>query len=130
MNPLNGKKNKQKKNYLGNHLIAEFWNGKVIEDEKLIKEILFEAAIRSKNIPLKFVYHKFRPQGATGVVLLQESHIAFHGWPEFNYLAIDIFTCGDKTFPKKALEYLRDVFQPQKTEIREVGRGLLKIKKR
>lgn len=116
----------QNKNHLGNHLIAEFWNGKIIEDEKLLKDILFEAAIRSKNIPLKFVYHKFKPQGVTGVVLLQESHIAFHGWPEFNYLAIDIFTCGDKTFPKKALKYLKSAFRPKRIEIKEVKRGLLK----
>lgn len=108
---------------MGNHLIAEFWHGKIIDDEKKLKKILFEAIKRSNNTPLKFAFHKFNPQGITGVVLLAESHIALHGWPEFNYLAIDIFTCGDKTKPYKALKYLRKVFKPKKVEIQKIKRG-------
>jgi S-adenosylmethionine decarboxylase len=116
---------KQNKKYLGNHLIAEFWRGKIIEDEKKLKEILFEAVRKSSNTPLKFTFHKFNPRGITGVVLLAESHIALHAWPEFNYLAIDIFTCGDKARICKALEYLKAVFKPRKVEVREIKRGIL-----
>lgn len=119
------KKSEQKKNYLGNHLLAEFWHGKIIENEKKVKEILFEAAKRSNNTPLKFYFHKFNPHGITGVVLLAESHIALHGWPEFDYLAIDIFTCGDKTVPYLALEHLKKIFTPRRVEVREIKRGKL-----
>lgn len=114
---------KNKNKYLGSHLIAEFWHGKIIDDEKKLKKILFETIKRSNNTPLKFAFHKFNPQGITGVVLLAESHLALHCWPEFNYLAIDIFTCGDKTKPYKALKYLRKVFKPKKVEIQKIKRG-------
>jgi S-adenosylmethionine decarboxylase len=118
------KTNEQK--YAGVHLIAEFWNGKIIEDSKKIEKILLTAVKRSKSTPLKVITHKFLPQGITGVVLLAESHIAFHAWPEFNYLAIDIFTCGNKAMPHKALEYFREAFQPEKVEIKEIKRGKVK----
>ena len=111
--------------YLGKHLIAEFWDGKIIEDEKKLKEILLEAVKKAQNTPLEVVVHKFNPRGITAVVLLAESHIALHAWPEFNYLAIDIFNCGEKTFPRKSLAYLKNKFKPKRTEIKEIKRGLL-----
>ncbi|MBU4298855.1 adenosylmethionine decarboxylase [Patescibacteria group bacterium] len=109
--------------YLGKHLIAEFWDGEIIENEKKLKKILLEAVKKAKNTPLEVVVHKFNPHGITAVVLLAESHIALHAWPEFNYLAIDIFTCGEKAMPEKALEYFKKVFKPKKVEIREIKRG-------
>lgn len=111
--------------YAGIHLIAEFWNGRIIEDPKKIEKILIEAAKKSKNNSLETVIHKFQPQGITGVILLAESHIALHAWPEINYLAIDIFTCGKKAIPYKALEYFKKVFKPKKVEIKEIRRGKL-----
>jgi S-adenosylmethionine decarboxylase len=115
-------KNSNKK-YAGIHLIAEFWRGIVIEDTKRIKKILITAARESNNTPLEVVVHKFYPQGITGVVLLAESHMAIHMWPEFNYLAIDIFTCGDEAAPRLALEYFKKEFKPKKIEIKEIKRG-------
>ncbi|MFQ6049672.1 MAG: adenosylmethionine decarboxylase [Candidatus Paceibacterales bacterium] len=114
---------KNKIHHAGIHLIAEFWNGKIIEDSKEIEKILITAAKKGKNTPLKIVIHKFSPQGITGVVLLAESHIALHSWPEFNYLAIDIFTCGERAFPDKTLDYLKEVFQPKKVKIKKIKRG-------
>ena len=111
--------------YAGIHLIAEFWNGKIIEDPKEIEKILVEATKEAENTPLEVTIHKFSPQGITGVVLLAESHIALHSWPEINYLAIDIFTCGGKAIPRKALEYFKKVFKPEKIEIKEIKRGKL-----
>ena len=114
-----------KQKYAGIHLIAEFWNGRIIEDPKKIEKILIEAVKKAKSAPLKVAIHKFSPQGLTGVVLLAESHIALHAWPEINYLAIDIFTCGNKAMPYKALEHFEKVFKPQKVEIKELRRGKL-----
>lgn len=116
----------KKLKYAGIHLLAEFWYGKIIEDPKEIERILIEAVKRADNTPLKVAIHKFNPQGITGVILLAESHIALHSWPEFNYLAIDIFTCGDKALPLKALHYLKKMFKPKKVEIKEIKRGKLK----
>jgi len=117
---------KNQTKYVGIHLIAEFWYGKIIENPKEIEKILIEAVKKAKNIPLKVTIHKFSPQGITGVVLLAESHLAIHSWPEIDYLAIDIFTCGEKAFPYKALDYLKKVFRPRKVEIKEIKRGVMR----
>ena len=109
--------------YAGIHLVAEFWYGKNIEEEQEVREILIKAAQAAKATPLTVSTHKFLPQGITGVVLLAESHIAVHSWPEYNYLAIDIFTCGDKSVPDKALDYLKKVFEPKRVEVRKINRG-------
>jgi S-adenosylmethionine decarboxylase len=116
----------KKQNSLGIHLIADFWFGKKIEDPKKLEKILIEAAKRTGNTPLEFSYHKFNPQGLTGVLLLAESHIAFHSWPEFNYLGIDIFSCGQKAKPERALKYLKRVLRPKKVEVSIIKRGKLK----
>jgi len=113
----------QNQQYAGIHLIADFWYGKTIEDEKEIKKILIGAAKSGKSRPLEIIIHKFNPQGMTGIVLLAESHIALHFWPEFNYLAIDIFTCGDKATPFKALQYLKKKFRPKRVEVQKIKRG-------
>lgn len=115
--------NKKNRKYAGVHLLAEFWYGKVIEDSKEIKKILISAAEKCGNTPLGVTIHKFSPQGITGVVLLAESHIALHSWPEYNYLAIDIFTCGDKSTPERALNYLKEKFKPKRVEIKKNKRG-------
>ncbi len=110
--------------YAGIHLIAECWGGKIREDSKEIEKILIEAARAAKNIPLKIAIHKFKPQGITGFVLLAKSHIALHSWPEFDYLAIDIYTCGERTLPHKAFDYLKKKFKPRKIKIKEIKRGI------
>ncbi len=114
------------KKYAGMHLIAEFWSGRIIEEPKEIKRILIGAAKSSNNTPLEVTIHKFSPQGITGVILLAESHIALHSWSELNYLAIDIFTCGSKAMPQKALEYLKQEFRPKKIEVKEFKRGKIR----
>ena len=119
-------KQDKKTKYAGIHLLADFWYGKIIEDTKEIEKILIEAAKKANNTPLEVSVHKFSPQGITGVILLAESHIALHSWSEFNYLAIDIFTCGNKALPLKALHYLKKVFKPKKVEIKEIKRGKFK----
>jgi len=111
------------KKYAGTHLIAEFWGGKIIESPKEIKKILFMAAKKSKNIPLNVKIHKFLPQGITGFILLAESHISIHTWPEMNYVAIDLFSCGQKGKPYLGLEYLKDEFKPKKFKVKEIRRG-------
>lgn len=116
----------QKNKYLGIHLIAEFWLAKTIEDKKTFEKILRDAVSAAKCTLLEIVIHKFSPHGITGVILLAESHIAIHTWPEKNYLAIDIFTCGDKAKPYIALDFLKKMFKPKKVEIMEIKRGKIK----
>ncbi len=114
----------KQKIYAGLHLIVEFWGGKIIENSRKIERILILAAKKAGNTPLRTAIHKFSPRGITGVLLLAESHIAFHSWPEINYLAIDIFTCGKKSFPQKALNYLKKEFEPKKVKVYKIKRGI------
>ena len=106
-------------------MIADFWFGKKIEDPKMLEKVLIEAGKKAGNIPLKFSYHKFNPHGLTGVLLLAESHISFHSWPEFGYFAVDVFTCGKRSRPEKALEYLKKVLKPKKVKVVKIKRGKL-----
>lgn len=115
-------KTKNKKS-IGIHLIADFWGGKKIENPKRLEEILILAAKRAGNTPLKSLIHKFNPHGITGVLLLAESHIAWHSWPEIDYLAIDIFTCGNKAMPEKALDFLKKELNPKEVKIKKIERG-------
>lgn len=109
--------------YAGMHLIAEFWGAKHIRSAEKIKKILINAAKKAGSHPLKVATFKFKPQGVTGVVLLAESHISIHAWPEYDYLAIDLFTCGDKTRPQAALDYLKETYSPKRVEFKKIMRG-------
>ncbi len=115
-----GEKNKK---YLGCHLIAEFWQGRVIRNPKEIRMILMGATKAAHNTPLAIKVHQFSPQGLTAVALLAESDSGLDCWREVDYLAIDIFTCGQKALPYKALAYLKKQFKPKRVEIKEIKRG-------
>jgi len=112
--------------YAGIHLLAEFWQGKAVEDPSRLKEILITAAKKSHNIPLEVTIHQFKPHGITGVILLAESHLSIHSWPEFHYLAVDVFSCGEKGRPSLALEYLKKEFRPKKVELQIIKRGVIR----
>lgn len=107
------------------HLLADLEAPHFIEDPAKLRRVLWQAALEANNTPLKTSIHKFPGQGITGIVILAESHIAIHTWPECNYLAVDIFTCGKNSRPYKALEYLKQHFQPTKVKIMFIKRGRL-----
>tara|TARA_Y100000310_G_C20578844_1_gene761926 strand:- start:603 stop:920 length:318 start_codon:yes stop_codon:yes gene_type:complete len=104
--------------------VADFWDGKIVEDKEELEQLLRKAAQAAQSEALQVSIHKFDPQGITGVVLLAESHIAIHTWPEINYSAIDIFTCGVKATPKEALKFLQDSLNPKKVDVKEMKRGI------
>ena len=109
--------------YAGIHVVADFWNGKAIKDKKELEQLLRGAAQAAKSQALQVSISKFAPQGITGVILLAESHIALHTWPEINYIAIDIFTCGKEARPKEALKFLQDYLKPERVDIKKMKRG-------
>ena len=111
--------------YAGTHVVADFWGSKVVKDEKELKQLLEGAAKAANSEPLKTSIYTFEPQGITGVILLAESHIAVHTWPEIGYIAIDIFTCGKKAQPMKALKFFEDYLNPKKMDVQEIKRGVV-----
>lgn len=85
-----------------------------LDDLEWVQSHMIEAAHRAQGHVVESSFHKFLPWGISGVVVIEESHIAVHIWPEYHYAAIDIFTCSDALGVKEAAEFLIDSFQSQK----------------
>lgn len=116
-------------NAIGLHLLIELedCNSAILDDVELIEKYMVQAAERAKATILKTYFHKFSPVGVTGVVALAESHISIHTWPEYNYAAVDIFTCGIILQPQTASQYLIDKLECKTPVITEIKRGKVKL---
>jgi S-adenosylmethionine decarboxylase len=112
---------------LGIQLVVEFFacDEKVLDNAERIEEIMLEAATEAEATIVNHCFHKFTPQGVSGVVVIAESHIAIHTWPEFGYCAVDIFTCGDLIDNNRALEVLKSGFRSQEEKVFRIERGLM-----
>ena len=88
----------------------------LLDDERFVRNSLFHASLLSNSEIIKIDFHKFHPQGVTGYALLAESHLSIHTWPEKGVAKCDIFTCGDKCDPHKAVEYLGKAFKAKQIE--------------
>ena len=110
---------------LGRHILVEMYNcdKEVLNDHKLIEQYMNEAAEKSGATIVQSVFHMFNPWGVSGAVIIQESHLTIHTWPEYGYAAIDLFTCGDSVNPWIGFDYLKDMLKSDKTETTEVVRG-------
>jgi len=111
-------------NYAGRHIILDFWGVKNINSVSLIRRTLTQTVKACGATLLKIDLHKFSPQGVSGMALIAESHISIHTWPEYQYVAIDVFTCGSKVDPDKAISSLKKSLKPKKVQILEIKRGL------
>ena len=100
--------NDQKLRYQSKHLLLELYGCKYekLNDESFLRCTLNRAAKLAKASVLNLISNKFEPQGVTAIALLAESHISIHTWPESNYSAVDIFTCGQNMMPELASQYL------------------------
>ena len=113
------------KEKLGEHIVAElyFSDSSVLNDENKIREALIDSAIEGNMTVIDVSSHKFSPHGVTALVLLAESHISIHTWPEHNYAAVDIFACGEGD-PKKSFERLKQILPIVKAKVFDFERGL------
>jgi len=111
-----------KQTHLGTHIIAEFFGCEELNNLKFVRDSLKEAALVCGATILHEKFHKFSPQGLTGYLLLAESHISIHTWPEHGYAAIDVFTCGLMD-AEKAVYFLAKQFKAQRVESRKIMRG-------
>lgn len=110
---------------LGRHVLAEFQGCpfEILNDIKKIEQLMVKAALEAGAEVREFVFHKFSPQGVSGVVVISESHLAIHTWPELGYAAVDVFTCGDTVNPWDACNYLAVKFQAGNMDAQEIIRG-------
>ncbi len=109
----------------GRHLLVEFHgcDRKILNDEKRISALLHRAVLAAKATPVGEVFHRFSPQGVSGVVVIEESHLSIHTWPEDGYAAVDFYTCGE-CFPDAASEVMKDGLGAESVESMLVHRGV------
>ncbi|MBR7127027.1 MAG: adenosylmethionine decarboxylase [Lentisphaeria bacterium] len=95
---------------LGRQLTVEFYdcNSESLADAKVMEKIFLQAAAESGATIISSNFHGFEPQGVSGVVIIAESHFTVHAWPEHDYAAVDIFTCGEKISFQKAIDSLKE----------------------
>ena len=117
-------------NVLGKHLLLELkgCDKEVLNNIDFLKEALLAAAGEAKATVLGESFHKFNPHGVSGVVMIAESHLVIHTWPEYGYAAADIFTCGDSVQPEKAAETLVEKLGSKDHSVIEMQRGILDTK--
>jgi spermidine synthase len=116
---------------LGRHILVEFLNCKadVLNDVVQIEKAMVEAAQIAGATVINSTFHHFSPYGVSGVVVIQESHLAIHTWPEYRYAAVDLFTCGDSVDPWVSFEFLKKAFDASYSAL-EMNRGSTHVMKK
>ena len=114
-------------NALGRHLLMELegCDKELLNDLSAIRSALLSAAEDSGATVLGESFHRFNPHGISGVVIIAESHLLVHTWPEYGYAAADIFTCGDSVKPERAAELLVERLGATHHSVVEIERGKL-----
>ena len=111
--------------FAGTHLLLDLWGATNLDKPDLIDEALCKGAVAAGATILHSHFHHFSPNGGvSGVVVLAESHISIHTWPERNFAAVDIFMCGECN-PYKAVPMLREAFAPSNIQLGENRRGMV-----
>jgi S-adenosylmethionine decarboxylase len=111
---------------LGRHLVVEYsdCDKSKLNDERFLEDAMKEAVRRSGATIVRSVFHQYNPQGVSGVVVIAESHISIHTWPEYGYAAVDFFTCGQSVDPYKAHEYLKEAVRCKRAFVQDLKRGI------
>lgn len=109
----------------GRHVLADVWGVEFnrINDIEFLKEHMYKAAEKSGATILAMEYEAFKPCGATVLILLSESHLSIHTYPEKGFAAIDGYTCGEDVDPEVSLNYLLNILEPQKIYSSKIIRG-------
>ncbi len=117
------------KGSLGRHILVEFYESspEILNDVSLIEQSMVDAAQEAESTVVNSTFHHFSPFGVSGVVVIEESHLAIHTWPEYGFASMDIFTCGDSVEPWIAFNYLKKAFHSEHASSMEMLRGQLNL---
>lgn len=117
---------KKKRSPIGHHYIVEAsgCDPKIISSIEKVQQILVKAAEISGAQVWSVSINRFPPKGVSGVIVISESHISTHTWPEFGYGALDFYTCGNEIDPEKAVVYAVEAFGASTSHITEITRGI------
>ena len=110
---------------LGRQIVAEYYdcNPEILNNVAKIETCMLDAAREAEATVINSTFHHFSPFGVSGVVVIQESHLAIHTWPENGYAAVDIFTCGDAVDPWISYKVLESAFEADYASAIEMLRG-------
>lgn len=115
-------------NALGNHILVEFMgcDPHIMNDVSSIERDMVDAALKAGATVINSTFHHFSPYGVSGVVVIQESHLAIHTWPEYGYAAVDLFTCGEMD-AWISFDYLKECFGARNYSALEMKRGAVQL---
>ncbi|MDG5471033.1 adenosylmethionine decarboxylase [Jeotgalibacillus sp. ET6] len=110
---------------MGRHVISELWgcDFEKLNSMELIEQVFVDAALKTGAEVREVAFHKFAPQGVSGVVIISESHLTIHSFPEHGYASIDVYTCGDLD-PTIAADHIAKSLNAKTSETIEVPRGM------
>jgi len=116
-----------KQKQLGKHLLIEYYDcdSEILKNTTLIEKYMIEAAKIAQATIVQSVFHTFCPWGVSGVVVIEESHLTIHTWPEYKYAAVDLFTCGNTIKPWGAFKFLEEKLKAERADLAEISRGIV-----
>ncbi len=119
-------------NYLGLQIMVELYGCDVqlLDDPVFIEKSMLEAAQLANATVVQQFFHQFSPFGVSGTVVIAESHINIHTWPEHAYAAVDIFTCGESLNARAAIDFLEIKLKAGKVSSQKYLRGDQEVIKR
>ncbi|MEM4611851.1 MAG: adenosylmethionine decarboxylase [Candidatus Nitrosocaldus sp.] len=110
---------------LGYNIFADMYGcDNVLDDVEYLRGVMKEAAIKGNMSIVRTIFHRYETHGVTGVVIVKESHLAIHTWPEYSFASVDIFLCGTKSNPYEALRYIELKLRPKKVYTHSIERGM------
>ncbi len=109
---------------IGQHVLLDLYNcHEDLKNSAFVEEALLEASKRAGATIVSHHFHKFAPCGVSGVVIIKESHLTIHTWPEHGFASVDIYTCGESMNFDLAVAYLKTKFNSDKIVLKHFERG-------
>lgn len=110
---------------LGRHVIAELWgcNPNMLDNLEMTEKVMVDAALEAGADIREVTFHKFNPQGISGVVVISESHLTIHTFPEHGYASVDVYTCGETIDPNVAAQAIAEYLEAKTIDSMEIPRG-------
>jgi S-adenosylmethionine decarboxylase len=111
----------------GDHYLVDLHgcNPDLISTVETVRRVLLDAAVKSKSTIIDDRFHQFEPYGASGVIIIAESHFSVHTWPEKKFAAVDIFTSGTRMKPQLAIDIMKTGYGADRVDVVKVARGCL-----
>jgi len=109
---------------IGQHVLIDLYNcHEDLKKSDFVEESLLKAAEKAGATIVSHHFHKFSPYGVSGVIIIEESHLTIHTWPEHNFASVDIYTCGEEMDFESAVNYLKVKFGSDKIVLKHFERG-------